>query len=98
MAIMKEHWEKSKLPLKDDDKDILRYMEKVKNMFDKKKRNKRLKEEDKAEYLASLNSTTLNMAPLDWEKRILGDNVLPRDWKKEKIALLADYIGPQATR
>ena len=50
------------------------------------------------EYLAVLHSTTLNMAPSNWRKRVLEDKVMSREWKLAKIALLEDYIGEEATR
>ena len=47
-----------------------------------------LSEDCKVEYLAMLHSTTLNMAPRTWRKRVLEDTVISREWKMAKIALL----------
>ena len=52
MAAIKEFWEKANLPLMDDDNYIVAAMEKVKKEFDKKKRNKNIKELDKVQFLA----------------------------------------------
>ena len=98
MGGMKEVWEKGKLPMMTDDKNILASMEKIKKNFDSKRRNRKLSEDGKVEYLAVLHSTTLNMAPSNWRKRVLEDKVMSREWKLAKIALLEDYIGEEATK
>ena len=54
MGGMKEVWEKGKLPMMTDDKNILASMEKIKKFFDCKRRNRKLSEDGKVEYLAIL--------------------------------------------
>ena len=98
MGAMKEPWEKAKLQMMTDDKNILASMEKIKKDFDSKRRNKKLSEEGKIEYLAALHSTTLSMAPENWKKRLLEEKGMRREWKMAKIALLEYYIGEGATR
>ena len=44
MGGMKEVWEKGKLPMMTDDKNILASMEKIKKFFDSKRRNRNLRE------------------------------------------------------
>ena len=44
MGGMKEVWEKGKLPMMTDDKNILASMEKIKKIFDSKRRNRNLRE------------------------------------------------------
>ena len=90
---MKKNWEAARLPLKDRDNDIIGVLEKVKSAHDKKKKNG-LTEVD----IAKLKKSTVNLAPQDWERKILADNLTSAVQHKEKIALMRDYLCPEGTR
>ena len=68
---MKENWETARLPLKDNDDHLFRVLEKVKSGYDKVGRRRGLTEAD----IEVLKKTTVNLAPQDWEKRILNDSL-----------------------
>ena len=93
LAKVKKNWEDAKLPLKDQDDHILRVLEKVKSAHDKKKKNG-LTEAD----IAMLKKTTVNLAPQDWESRILADELTSAAQHQEKIAVMRDYLCPEGTR
>ena len=97
MARVKERWIESKMPLQKDDFNILRIMKKVKSKFDTKNKN-RLSEMTRRAFVESLQKTTMNLAPRDWEAEINADRVLSREQHKSKIAILRDYISPGASR
>ena len=80
MAKVKKNWEDARLPLQDQDDHILRVLEKVRSAHDKKKKNG-LTEAD----IAELKKTTVNLAPQDWERKILADNVTSAVHHKEKL-------------
>ena len=93
LAKVKKNWEAARLPLKDRDNDIIGVLEKVKSAHDKKKKNG-LTEVD----IAKLKKSTVNLAPQDWERKILADNLTSAVQHKEKIALMRDYLCPEGTR
>ena len=93
LAKIKKNWEDAELPLKDQDDNILRGLEKVKSAFDKKKKNG-LSQAD----IAEMKKTTVNLAPQDWERRILADQLTSAAQHQEKIALMRDYLSPEGTR
>ena len=93
LAKVKKHWEVARLPLKDQDDHILRVLEKVKSAHDKKKKNG-LTEAD----IAELKKSTVDLAPKDWERKILADNLTSAVQHKQKIALMRDYLCPEGTR
>ena len=93
LAKVKKNWEDARLPLKDQDNHILRVLEKVKSAHDKKKKNG-LTEAD----IVQLKKTTVNLAPQDWERQILADNVTSAVQHKAKIAVMRDYLCPEGTR
>ena len=68
---MKENWETARLPLKDNDDHLFRVLEKVKSGYDKVGGRRGLTEAD----IEVLKKTTVNLAPQDWEKRILNDSL-----------------------
>ena len=67
LAKVKENWETARLPLKDNDDHLFRVLEKVKSGYDKVGGRRGLTEAD----IEVLKKTTVNLAPQDWEKRIL---------------------------
>ena len=71
LAKVKENWETARLPLKDNDDHLLRVLEKVKSGYDKVGGRRGLTEAD----IEVLKKTTVNLAPQDWEKRILNDSL-----------------------
>ena len=69
---MKENWETANLPLKDQDDHLFRVLKKVKSGYDKVGRRRGgLTEAD----IEVLKKTSVNLAPQDWEKRILNDSL-----------------------
>ena len=71
LAKVKENWETARLPLKDNDDHLFRVLEKVKSGYDKVGGRRGLTEAD----IEVLKKTTVNLAPQDWEKRILNDSL-----------------------
>ena len=94
MAKVKKNWEDARLPLKDQDDHILRVLEKVRSAHDKKKKKNGLTEA----YIVELKKTTVNLAPQDWESKILADNLTSAVQHQEKIAVMRDYLCPEGTR
>ena len=93
LAKVKKNWEEAEFPLKDHNFNILQVLNKVKKDFDKKKKNG-LQEE----YLETLKKTTLNLAPKDWESRILNDRLMSSAQHRAKIMIMRDYLCPQGFR
>ena len=93
MAKIKKNWEEAHLPIKDLDSNILRSLVKIKNDFDKKKRHGFSEGE-----LEALKKTTVNLAPSDWESRILADRLTSAAQHIVKINILKDYLSANGTR
>ena len=91
---MKENWETARLPLKDNDDHLLRVLEKVKSGYDKVGRRRGLTEAD----VEVLKKSTVNLAPQDWEKRILNDSLTSEVQHRMKIAVMQDYLCPEGAR
>ena len=49
-------------------------------------------------FISSLTTQTVNLAPSDWQKRILADNLTSAAQHSAKIAIMTDYLGPEGTR
>ena len=81
LAKVKENWETARLPLKDNDDHLLRVLEKVKSGYDKVGGRRGLTEAD----IEVLKKTTVNLAPQDWEKRILNDSLTSAVQHRMKI-------------
>ena len=94
LAKVKENWETARLPLKDNDDHLLRVLEKVKSGYDKVGRRRGLTEAD----IEVLKQTTVNLAPQDWEKRILNDSLTSAVQHRMKIAVMRDYLCPEGAR
>ena len=45
-----------------------------------------------------LKKTTVNLAPQDWEKRILNDSLTSEVQHRMKIAVMRDYLCPEGAR
>ena len=48
--------------------------------------------------ISSLTTQSVNLAPSDWQKRILADNLTSAAQHSAKIAIMTDYLGPEGTR
>ena len=93
MAKIKKNWEEAHLPIKDLDSNILRSLVKIKSDFDKKKRHGFSEGEVEA-----LKKTTVNLAPSDWESRILADRLTSAAQHIVKINILKVYLSADDTR
>ena len=95
---IKERYLEASLPILDNDYHIIQKITKLNDGFLIKKRNTRLADEAKEEYVNKLRRTTLNLAPADFKRRIRGDQILSAVQHYQKITLMEDYVGPNATR
>ena len=93
MAKIKKNWEEAHPPTKDLDLHILRSLVKIKTNFDKKKRHGFSEGE-----VESLKTTTVNLAPSDWESRILADRLTSAAQHLVKINIMRDYLSAGGTR
>ena len=93
IAKVKKSWEEAHLPIKDCDSHIIRSLVKIKSNFDKKKRHGFSEGE-----LESLKATTVNLAPSDWESRILADRLTSAAQHIVKINIMRDYLSADGTR
>ena len=73
--------------------DFLRTLVKIKSNFDKKKRHGFSEGEVEA-----LKTNTLNLAPSDWESRILADRLTSAAQHHVKINIMKDYLSADGTR
>ena len=97
----KERWIEAGMPIRDDDKDIVTMLVKVKKKFDAKKnydKKGKFKEEAKAKFIRDLETTTMNLAPRNWRERIQGDKVMRAEARQRKAAVLEDFVGCNSTR
>ena len=67
---------------------------KVKSGYDKVGRRRGLTEAD----VEVLKKSTVNLAPQDWEKRILNDSLTSEVQHRMKIAVMRDYLCPEGAR
>ena len=95
---VKQPWIDAGFPIHNCDSQIIRKIINLKASFDKKRRNTKLKNEDKVVFVNKLKNTTLNLAPLDWQRVILREQFLTSNTNRERIQVLEDYIGEGATR
>ena len=91
-------WGNAGFPYFSRDSQIIDKLANLKQTFDKKRRNTKLKEDQKQQYREKLKNTTFNIAPMDWETRILQETFLSGATNRERIRVLKDYIGEEATR
>ena len=80
LAKVKKNWEDAR-----QDDHILRVLEKVKSAHDKKKRHG-LTEAD----ITKLKKTTVNLAPQDWERKILADKLTSGVQHQAKLAVTSN--------
>ena len=96
----KESWSVAGFPMKQRDEHIFRVFDKIKKTFAAKKKahsSSRLQEEDRAAYVKSLQNTTVNLAPEDFQSKIL-EMPLPNHMKKNMIAVMEDYLNKGGSR
>jgi hypothetical protein len=94
---VKERWEEAGIPTFDNDCNIITKISSLKAALEKKRKNK-LTEEQKQQYIDKLMTTTFNLAPSDWERRIRRETFRMNFTNVERIRIVLDYIGPEATR
>ena len=96
---MKESWAKKGLPLKERDNDIVSIISKVKQRLQSLKKNlKKMSSETKEKHSQAFSSTTVNLAPRNFQEVIKSNWHLPQSIKKSLLAVLDDYLGKNATR
>ena len=102
LAKMKQSWLEKGLPLKRPDTSILRVISKVKERFQKLRKNEKTMSREVKQggqgHSAAFKSVTVNLAPVDYKQVILSRWELPAVAKKLLIAVLDDYVGKEATR
>lgn len=97
----KERWTEAGMPIRDEDKDIVTLLVKVKKKFDAKKnydKKGKFNKESKEKFINELETTTMNLAPRNWRERIQGDKALRAEVRQRKAAVLEDFIGCNSTR
>ena len=75
-------------------------LEKINNKFAGKKKafsSSRLKEVDRVEFVKSLQETTINLAPDNFQSKIMM-MALPNQMRKNMIAVLNDYLDKKGSR
>ena len=96
---MKESWAQKGLPLKERDDDIVKIISKVKQRLQSVKKNlKKMSSETKEKHSRTFSSTTVNLAPGNFQEVIKSNWHLPQSIKKSLLAVLDDYLGKNATR
>ena len=86
--------------MKQRDEHIVRVLDKIKKNFAAKKKafsSSRLQEEDRAEYVKSLQDTTVNLAPEDFKSKIM-EMPLPNHMRRNMIDVLEDYLNKGGSR
>ena len=79
--------------MKDCDCRFIRSTFKIKSDFDKK-----LRHGVSQGVISTLTTQTVNLAPSDWQKRILADNLTSAAQHRAKIDIMIDYLSPEGTR
>ena len=95
---VKKWWLEAGFPVFDRDDKIIEKLSVLKAKFDKQRKNPRIKEAQKEQIVNIMKSTTFNIAPLDWEKRIREDRFLTKEANITRTNILQDYIGEEASR
>ena len=98
MFKVKEQWVEAGIPTFNEDRQIISKLSNLKSLFDKKRNNKKLSNQNKQIFLDKLQHTTLNLAPVDWEDRIKREKFLSAAVNAERIRVVKDYIGKDSTR
>ena len=87
-------------PMKQRDEHIYRVFDRIKKTFAAKKKahsSSRLPEEDRAAYVMSLQATTVNLAPEDFQSQIM-KMALPNHMRRNMIAVMQDYLNKGGSR
>ena len=95
---MKERWNEAVLPIQPDDKIINKMKTVYKNYTTAMKNVKRMSGEKKQELVNLWDAITFDLSVRDWEAAINADLCLSAEDKVEKIAIMQDYLGDNATR
>jgi hypothetical protein len=95
---LKERWIEAALPIQVD-KNLISKMKVVyKKYTDAMKSIRRMNGEKKQELVNRWDAVTVDLSVRDWEAAIHADLCLSAQDKEEKIALMLDYLGDNATR
>ena len=97
---LKERWAVAGFPMKQRDEHILRVFDKIKKTFAAKKKahsSGRLQEEDRAAYVKLLQETTVNLAPEDFQSKVM-EMPLPNHMRRNMIAVMEDYLNKGGSR
>ena len=100
LFLVKERWAVPGFPIKQRDEHIVRVLEKINKKFAGKKKafsSSRLKEVDRVEFVKSLQETTINLAPDNFQSKIMM-MALPNQMRKNMIAVLNDYLDKKGSR
>ena len=91
LAKVKHNWEVACLPLKDCDSSSPAFSELLSNS--RQILTKKIKNSVNQAVISSLTTQSVNLAPSDWQKRILADNLTSAAQHSAKIAIMTDYLG-----
>ena len=86
--------------MKQRDEHIVRVLEKIHKKFASKKKafsSSRLQEVDRLEFVKLLQETTINLAPDDYQSKIMM-MALPNQMRKNMIAVMNDYLDKKGSR
>ena len=75
---VKKWWLEVGFPVFDRDVQIIDKLSVLKAKFDKQRKKPRIKDAQKEQIVNNMKSTTFNIAPLDWEKRIKEERFLTK--------------------
>ena len=97
---LKERWSVAGFPMKERDDHIVRVLDKINKKHAAKKKafsSSRLKEEDRVEYIKSIQNATINLAPDDFQSKIMG-MALPNHMRRNMIDVMNDYLSKEGSR
>ena len=86
--------------MKQRDDHLVRVLDKINKKHAAKRKlfsSSRLKEEDRVEFVKSLQNTTINLAPNDFQSKIM-TMALPNQMKRNMIAVMNDYLSKEGSR
>ena len=95
---LKERWVEAALPIQVDKNLIAKMKIAYKKYTDAKKSISRMTGEKKQELVNQWDAVTFDLSVRDWEAAINADLCLSAEDKVEKIAIMQDYLGDNATR
>ena len=94
------NWSIAGFPIKERDDHIVRVLDKINKKHAAKKKafsSSRLKEEDRVEYIKSIQNATINLAPDDFQSKIMG-MALPNHMRRNMIDVMNDYLSKEGSR